>query len=123
MKLEAWKDVKDVVVYTMMYSEFNQENLSGNTWSSAIWELLSRKATFSTSICSVEVLQTGKNENGLYENYVKLVVPKDSTIDWDDNLTWWGYGYEKYETTMSTFYVEFGEAGLTYDCEVAIEVE
>lgn len=127
MKLEAWKEEEKVFVYTMRATKYNYENWARETWESAVMKLMVNKATFSSGpIRSVEMLQTGKQPNGLYENYIKMIVRNDDEYDYDKFENWLddlGFVYQKEETTMYTFYVDFGEAGLTYDCEVAIEVE
>ena len=114
MEREKIKAVK----YICGYKSFKKEE--GYDWTSAIWSLFNARNMYSHgSIINIDVGQFGQDENGWYENYVRLIVNKNSRINWDEYLSDLGYGFTKHDITIMKYIVDWDE---NID-EVIIEVD
>ena len=110
------------IAYECNYKDFSKEALADGkricSWSDSLWSLINAKNTWTSSVLKLDVLLRGKDELGFYQNYVYLLVKKDSPIGWDEYLKSLGYSFTKQEVNVAAYTVEWDEKIDEYLLEV-----
>lgn len=101
------KRIIKALEYQMNYKDFKEDNYYNETWESAIWTLYNRKNNGYGKIKSIDVGQRGRDNNGFYQNYVKIIATLDADLDeWFEKL---GYVFQKDEINLLEYQVEWDE--------------
>ena len=92
--------------YIMNYKDFKGNECE---WTENVWRLFNAKNNNRKDVILLDVLQGGKDENGFYPNFIKLVVTENSAIDWELFLSLLKYDYKIYDVNVKTIFVEWVE--------------
>ena len=116
------RELIEATVYECNYKDFSKATTKDGTpiydWSNAVWSLYNTKNSYSNAVLKLDILQRGKDENGFYQNYIYLVVKRNSEYMWEEYLKSLGYGFSKYEITLCRIFIGYEEGIDEYLLEV-----